>query len=129
MTIVIFYFSFGGLFALGAIAGHAEIRSIWIYFVFGVAASVVFRTVHLFVTAKTQTRSLTISSNGISTQIGQISGSLVWKQVGVIRENSSFILIVRTNGNGFYIPDRAFTNTDQKAEFLRLARQWATNLT
>ncbi|HEY5056607.1 MAG TPA: YcxB family protein [Acidobacteriaceae bacterium] len=127
-TILMYCLVIGGLGALRAIESHAGTKSILAHFASGVVAFAIFAPAFLFIRAKTAMRSLTISSDGISTQIGQISGALLWNQVRVIHESPSSILIGRTNGNAFYIPDRAFANPEQKAEFARLAKQWALNL-
>jgi len=127
-TILIYCLAIGGLSALPAIESHADAKSVIARFLYGVMAFAIFAPVLLFIRAKTATRSLTISSDGISTQIGKISGFLLWTQVRVIHDGPSFILIGRTNGNAFYIPDRVFTNSEQKAEFFRLAKQFAPHL-
>jgi hypothetical protein len=93
-------------------------------FLCGVVGYALFLPVILFVRAKTSTRSLTISDAGISTKIGSFTGAVPWKAVRVIHAGDSFVLIGRTNGNAFFIPDRAFHSSEEKAQFLSSAKVW-----
>ena len=79
----------------------------------------------LFLRAKTTMRSLTTSPEGISTQIGSMNVRIPWQKVKVISETPRFVLVSRSNGNAFYIPNRAFTDPDQKTRFVDQLKQWS----
>jgi hypothetical protein len=70
---------------------------------------------------KTSKRSLTISPDGISTKIGSISGQIGWGNISLISEIADYILIARTGGNAFFIPNRAFMSPEEKAQFVAMA--------
>jgi len=80
----------------------------------------------LFIRAKTSLRTLTISPEGISTRIGLRNGQLLWKKVKVIKETASFILVSGTGGNAFFIPERAFSEPEDKSKFVAQMRSWAS---
>jgi hypothetical protein len=73
---------------------------------------------------KTAKRTLTVSSKGISTAIGRIKGQVPWDKVRVINDSAQFVLIVRTNGNAFFIPQRAFSGPEQRSSFATAIRSW-----
>ncbi|MGE5321511.1 MAG: YcxB family protein [Actinomycetota bacterium] len=78
----------------------------------------------LFLTAKTDRRTLTISPAGISTSIGKRSAQIPWTSVKIVKNASRFVLIARTNGNAFFIPDRVFAGSDDRARFLEHVGLW-----
>jgi hypothetical protein len=73
---------------------------------------------------KQDERTLTISTSGITTTIGNLSGDVPWSKVGRIEHAERCIYIFGQNGNSFTIPHRAFPTENQRAEFLRRATQW-----
>jgi hypothetical protein len=79
----------------------------------------------LFIRAKTATRSLTISPEGISTEIGSLNGQVAWRKIEVVKEKEGFVLIASASGNAFYVPNRAFATPEQKREFVAKAEVWA----
>ncbi|MGH9595841.1 MAG: YcxB family protein [Edaphobacter sp.] len=89
------------------------------------AGFMVFLPIFLFIRAKTAKRSLTISPEGISTEIGSLKGDILWKQVKVISQGRDFILIARTGGNAFFIPVLAFSGLEDKNSFFIQATEWA----
>ena len=103
--------------------GGPEILSAIIVF----ATILVLLPIALFLTAKTDRRTLAISPAGISTVIGKRSGQIPWSSVKVVRNASTFVLIARTNGNAFFIPDRAFARPDDRARFLEQMNLWRGN--
>ena len=96
-------------------------------FLFGAAGFLLFLPVMFFIRAKTATRTLTISEAGIATRIGSLTGDVPWKSIGVIEAGESFVLIGRTNGNAFFIPDRAFHSPLEKTQFFTSAKHWAAD--
>lgn len=88
-------------------------------------AFMLFLPIMLFIRAKTSKRWLTLSPDGISTQIGTIRGGVSWKQIKVISETDRYVLISRASGNAFFVPSRAFSNSEQRAEFVTRAKRWA----
>lgn len=100
--------------------GGAEILSAFIVF----AAVLVLLPLGLFLTAKTDRRTLTISPDGISTYIGEKSGQIPWKSVKIVKDSGTFVLIARTTGNAFFIPDRAFISPDDRVHFVEQIGIW-----
>jgi hypothetical protein len=80
-----------------------------------------------FVTAlrgKTDERTLTISPQGIWTRIGSRQGDIAWSTVMFVTPAKDHLLIVRTNGNSFFIPARAFSDHEQEVRFVTQIEQW-----
>src|SRR5439155_21617705 len=73
---------------------------------------------------KRDERTLTISTSGIATTIGSLSGDVPWTKVGRIQSAARWIYIFGPNANSFTIPHRAFATEIQRAEFLRRATLW-----
>ena len=73
---------------------------------------------------KTGVRTLTISSDGISTKIGSLTGQIPWKKVKLIEDKGRHVLIMSASGNAFFIPARAFVQTEQKTQFVAEADTW-----
>ena len=100
--------------------GGPEILSAVIVFVVILAVLPIW----LFLRAKTDKRTLTISADGISTSIGEKSAQIPWKSVKIVKDSGTFILIARTNGNAFFIPDRAFISPNDRARFMEQIGLW-----
>ncbi len=90
----------------------------WVIAVEAAVSFLVFFPVMLFIRAKTSKRSLTVSSEGISTEIGSLRGRIPWKKIKFISDTERYVIVSRTNGNAFFIPSRAFSSPEQKAEFI-----------
>jgi hypothetical protein len=86
---------------------------------------------------KARERTLTASEKGIETTIGDIFARRAWQDIASITDLGDTIAIVvaggtkigpawiRTvNGNAFVIPDRAFANPVQRADFLEHIAAW-----
>jgi len=78
----------------------------------------VFMPVWLFIRGKTDERILTISPEGIATEIGTLKGQLPWSKIKLVTETNRHVLIVGATGNAFFIPSRAFKAPGQQAEFM-----------
>ncbi len=94
----------------------------------GVAAAVgflLFIPIWTFVRGKTSKRTLTVSSDGITTKIGRVGNRYPWKKVQQITDTPQFVLIALTNGNAFFIPIRAFSGPEHRDQFLTETRTWA----
>jgi hypothetical protein len=78
----------------------------------------------VFLRAKTTVRTLSISEQGVSTEIGRIKADYAWTKVKEIKDVGPYILVVNRSGNAFFIPNRAFTDSNQRAEFLLKLNQW-----
>jgi hypothetical protein len=83
-----------------------------------------FMPAFVFATAKTSLRTLSISSDGIHTEIGGMSGERSWPQIKEVADQKSFILIVGRSGNSFFIPNRAFSDLEEKTEFITRIKRW-----
>jgi len=83
-----------------------------------------FLPVMLFLFGKTSLRTLTISPEGITTQIGSLKGEVPWKKVRVVTSTSEHVLVVGTTGNAFFIPVRAFKGAEDLDRFLAQIAEW-----
>ena len=84
----------------------------------------VFIPLWIFVRAKTAQRILTISRDGISTEIGRLRGQIPWDKVKIVKETPQFVLISRSNGNAFFIPQRAFSGSEHQRRFVSALTDW-----
>ena len=84
----------------------------------------VFMPVWLFIRGKTSERTLTASSEGISTEIGSLKGRIPWSKVRLVTAASQHVLIVGSTGSAFFIPSRAFQGPDHQAQFLAQINHW-----
>ena len=73
---------------------------------------------------KRAVRSLTIDARGLTTSIGKISGSRLWRDVRSVDQKNDTIVIVGTNQNAFIVPSRAFSGDSDRREFYEAARRW-----
>ena len=80
--------------------------------------------VWLFIRAKTAQRILVTSSEGIDTQIGKLRVQVPWQKIAAITDAGRYVLLTRRNGNSLFVPDRAFSTTAQRDEFLGELRRW-----
>jgi YcxB-like protein len=87
----------------------------------------VFFSLWAFIRAKTDKRSLTISSSGVSTEIGRLKGLVPWEKIREATDTPQFVLIARTNGNAFFVPHRAFSGQEQRDDFLAELNAWLQN--
>ena len=78
----------------------------------------------VFLRAKTKERTLSISEQGIHTDIGRIKADYPWTKVKQIKDVGQYLLVVNRAGNAFFIPNRAFTTAQARTEFLELANEW-----
>ena len=78
----------------------------------------------VFLRAKTKERTLTISEQGIHSEIGRIKADYPWTKVKQIKDVGQYLLFVSRTGNAFFIPNRAFTSPHARTEFLELANEW-----
>jgi hypothetical protein len=126
ITILTYSLVVGSMVPLGRGALSRPLRpNDIVSFLGGVVGFMLFLPLMLFIRAKTSSRSLTISAVGISTTIGSLVGDIFWRQIGAVEEGDAFVLIARTNGNAFFIPDRAFSSPEERVKFVDQARSWA----
>jgi YcxB-like protein len=78
----------------------------------------------IFLRAKTKVRTLSISERGIYTEIGRIKADCPWSKVKEIKDVGEYVIVVNRTGNAFFIPNRAFTDTEPRAEFIDKINQW-----
>ena len=88
------------------------------------AAVFFFMPAVLWLRGKKEKRILTISPEGIATTIGRFNGQIPWKRIADIKDAGKFVLIVRSNGNTFFVPNRAFSGAEQRTQFLAGMRGW-----
>lgn len=84
----------------------------------------VFIAFWVFIRAKTAQRTLTISHDGISTEIGRLKGEIPWNSVAVVQETPQFVLVSGTTGNAFFIPRRAFSGIEHQRGFVTALKDW-----
>lgn len=82
----------------------------------------------VFLRAKTKVRTLTISEQGIYTEIGRIKADYPWSKIKGIKDVGDYILIVNRSGNAFFIPNRAFDGIEQRSRFLTQMNYWHTQV-
>jgi hypothetical protein len=73
---------------------------------------------------KSEERVLTLDDLGTTTTIGSKSGTARWQEIARIDSDDQVVSITRTNGNAFLIPNRAFSNSDERAQCLKFIREW-----
>jgi hypothetical protein len=73
---------------------------------------------------KSQERVLTLDERGVSTVIGSLSASVPWNRVVSIDVDNDTIVITGKNGNAFIVPNRAFPGDLDRAEVIRIIRDW-----
>lgn len=78
----------------------------------------------VFVQAKTRERTLSVSEKGIATWIGSARAAIPWTKISMVKSVGRHVLMVRSTGNSFLIPVRAFENTQQYERFLSVTREW-----
>ena len=112
-------------FAVAALTGHGVRLTSWIEdsflalpFVIGAFAAVP------QLRFKGAERTLRVTPEGWSTEIGQVSGSRSWAEVKVIREVDGLIFIESMNGNGIIVPPRAFRDENERRRFLTDVLKW-----
>ena len=88
------------------------------------AGAIVFKPLWLFIRAKTGERTLTVSPEGIATEIGRLKGEVPWSKVKLVTGMRRNVLIVGVTGSAFYIPSRAFSGPDQQALFMAQVNRW-----
>lgn len=72
---------------------------------------------------KPQQRTLVIDAAGIRTKIGSRSGSIAWRNIGVVARVRDTVIIQRKRGNAFVVPARAFASPEAFEDFAREAAQ------
>jgi len=100
-----------------------SLRDVFIACAWSVGAFL-FMPVWLFIRAKTAQRILVTSSEGIDTQIGKLRVQVPWQKIAAITDAGRYVLLTRRNGNSLFVPDRAFSTTAQRDEFLGELRRW-----
>ena len=78
----------------------------------------------VFIRGKKEERTVSVSENGITTQIGSIVAELPWTKVKEVKDSGTYILIVGRGGNSFFVPSRAFRGSEQRNQFLSEVRRW-----
>jgi hypothetical protein len=84
----------------------------------------VFMPLWLFIRGKTAKRTLTISPDGIYTEIGKIRARVPWRKIHLVIPAEQYILIARPGGNSFFVPIRAFSGLEQRDQFLGEISRW-----
>jgi YcxB-like protein len=126
LAIILIYSAALGVFALvtrGAFSRSLTTRDAVIALSW-TAGALVFMPLWLYIRGKTDERTLTVSPEGISTEIGSLRGQLPWSKVKLVNDTGSHVLIVGATGNAFFIPGRAFQGPDQRAQFLAQMDHW-----
>jgi hypothetical protein len=83
-----------------------------------------FMPAYLFLRGKTSLRTFTISPEGISTEIGSMKAQRPWSAIKIVAESEKHVLLAGASGNAFFIPSRAFSNPEQKTEFVAKIKAW-----
>ena len=88
------------------------------------AVAFVFVALWQFVRGKTDGRTLTVSDQGILTEIGSLKGQVPWTKVRQVTDAGQYVVIVGAAGNALFIPARAFSGPDQQAQFITQIEEW-----
>jgi hypothetical protein len=104
---------------------HSLTRADIIAAIFAAGGFMIFLPAMLFVRGKTSKRSLTVSAEGMSTEIGKLKAQVPWRKIKLIVETNRYVLVSRANGNAFFIPSRAFSGPEHQAEFVTKIKGWA----
>jgi hypothetical protein len=107
----------------GAFSRGVESHDVIIAFAWMLGAFA-FMPLWLFLRGKTSERTLTVSQDGILTQIGSMKGEIPWSKVKLVGDADGHVLIVGATGNAFFIPGRAFQGADQKTQFVEQIKSW-----
>ena len=67
---------------------------------------------------KLHERWIGLSSTGIQTTIGKLSGEIPWGAIAFIAETDEHVFIVRKNSNMLSVPSRAFRSPEEREQFL-----------
>jgi len=125
-NMMLFYSAGFGLFTL--LLSAIPSRSVTLKDIIGAVASAVgflaFVSLSVLLRGKTARRTLRVSRDGISTKIGRLKGQVPWGKVKLVKDTPGFVLIARTNGNAFFIPNRAFSGTEHRSRFLAQIKVW-----
>lgn len=71
----------------------------------------------VFLRAKTKQRTLSITDQGIHTEIGTIKADSPWSTVKEVKDLGHYMLVVNRTGNAFFIPLRAFNDSEHRNLF------------
>jgi hypothetical protein len=77
----------------------------------------------LWIRTKTETRHLKIDEFGLSTTIGKMTGKIPWSRVSVVSDLGDFIFLGGKNMNFFLIPNRAFSEGQDRTQLMKMAKQ------
>jgi len=108
----------GGAFSRSLTVGDFKGGAIWTVGAFS------FLILWVFLRGKTDERTLSVSDEGIRTQIGSYQGQVPWSKVGAVTDMGQYILILRSTGNAFFIPNRAFNMSEERELFLTSIDRW-----
>src|SRR5579862_2744625 len=126
LTMILIYSAALGVFSIGirgAFSRPLGLRDV-IAFLGWMVGAFLFMPLWLFIRGKTSQRTLTLSAEGISTQIGSLKGKIPWGKVKLVTEASRHVLIVRASGNAFSIPSRAFQGPEEQAQIIAQIDHW-----
>src|SRR5690348_7994404 len=126
LAMILIYFAALGLLSLiarGALSRSLAPRDLIIASAWA-AGVLVFMPLWLLIRGKTDERTLTVSPEGISTEIGSLKGQIPWSKIKLVTNTSRHVLIVGATVNAFFIPSRAFSGQDQQREFVSQIEQW-----
>jgi len=71
---------------------------------------------------KPQLRTLSLSANGIATWIGKKSANYEWRKFEGVFDLGDCIMLALNNNCAFIVPNRAFSDAQQRTEFFRAAQ-------
>lgn len=74
---------------------------------------------------KGQERILELTPDGVTTRIGSLSGTVPWRAVAFVDDVGPFVVIAGHNMNAFLVPNRAFADDQERAQFIDEARTFA----
>ncbi len=121
---VLFGIGIALLITLASGTSSFELSRFLLHVVVGILGCVILLPLWPQIRFKRAQRALTIDANGLSTQIGTLSGSVPWKQVRSVEEDGDAIAFIGSSNNAMIVPARAFASVEARQEFLDAALRW-----
>jgi len=80
----------------------------------------------IFLRAKPKQRILTVSEQGIHTEIGSTKVNYPWGKLKDVKDVGPYLLMVTWIGNAYLIPSRAFSDSAQRQQFIAEVARYRT---
>ncbi len=123
MTILLGFFVFLEFFRRTSSVGSTWTSDIGFIFLVAIGCFPLL-PVMAYLTAKTSQRTLIVSADGVFTEIASRQQQTPWSKFEFVQDTDRFFLLVRKNGNAYFIPNRAFNGPEERDRFSSSIRSW-----